>query len=151
MSRGYPGAVRIGELAHLVGVPPKTIRYYEAIGILPPPPRTRSGYRDYGPEAVSRLAFVRAAQSIGLSLGEIREVLAFRDRGEAPCLHVAALIERHARELAERIAALERMRRDLERLARRARALRPAPPREGEVCHLIQGEARRPQRAGAHR
>jgi len=64
---------------------------------------------------------------------------------------VAALIERHARELAERIDALERMRRDLERLARRARALRPPPPREGEICHLIEAGARRVARAGALR
>lgn len=138
MSSGYPGGVRIGELAHRTGVPAKTIRYYEAIGVMPAPPRTPSGYRDYGPEAVSRLAFVRAAQSIGLTLGEIREILAFRDRGEAPCRHVTSLIERHARELAERIQALERMRRDLERLARRARGVPRMAPRQGGFCHLIE-------------
>lgn len=116
---------------------------------MPAPPRTPSGYRDYAPEAASRLAFVRAAQSVGLTLGEIREVLAFRDRGEAPCSYVAALIERHARELAERIAALERMRRDLERLARRASTLR-ASSGKGQICHLI--EVPRPRaRTEAHR
>lgn len=143
--------MRIGELAQRTGVPPKTIRYYEQIGVMPEPPRTPSGYRDYPPQAAARLGFVRAAQSIGLTLGEIREILAFRDRGEAPCSHVASLVERHARELAERIAALEGMRRDLERLARRARRVPPSPV-EGGICHLIENaRVRRGPRAGTRR
>lgn len=101
------------------------------------PPRTASGYRDYSPNAVRRLAFVRAAQSIGLALGEIKEILAFRDRGQAPCAHVTSLIERRAADLSERIAALEAMRRDLERLAKRARRV-PVDMSEGEFCHIIE-------------
>src|SRR5712691_2458065 len=121
--------MRIGELAARTDVPTKTIRYYEDIGVMPLAARDASGYRDYGDDAEGRLGFVRAAQSIGLSLGEIREVLAFRDRGQAPCDHVTKLIEDHARELSARIAALEAMRSDLERLARRAR--RASMPRDG--------------------
>jgi len=83
------------------------------------------------------LGFVRAAQSIGLSLGEIREILAVRDRGQIPCAHVARLIDWHA-ELAERIAALQRMRRDLERLARTARTVSPERLRQATYCHLIE-------------
>lgn len=106
---------------------------------MPPPPRTLSGYRDYGTDAAARLSFIRAAQSVGLALGEIREVLAFRDRGETPCAHVASLIERHATDLSQRIAALELMRRDLERLARMARSLSPAEGRGAAFCHIIEG------------
>lgn len=73
---------------------------------------------------------MKAAQSVGFGLGEIKEILAFRDRGEIPCQHVAA-IEHHARDISERIAALERMRRQLEALAERAR--RSHPPRERSV------------------
>ncbi len=129
--------MRIGELAGQSGVPAKTIRYYEDIGVMPEPPRTSSGYRDYGPDAVRRLAFVRAAQSIGLALGEIKEILVFRDRGQAPCAHVTSLIEHRAADLSQRIAALEAMRRDLERLAKRARRV-PADVHHGEFCHIIE-------------
>lgn len=131
--------MKIGELAARTGISPKTIRYYEDIGLLPAPPRTRSGYRDYGEDAAARLGFVRAAASVGLTLGEIREVLAFRDRGEPPCAHVRQLIERHAADLSERITALTVMRADLQRLARRARARSGAATSDAAFCHIIEG------------
>ncbi len=83
----------IGELAERSGVPAKTIRYYEDLDILPPPRRTVGGYRDYDDAAVDRLRFVRAAQAAGLTLAEIRNVVALRDDGIAPCSHVIALLE----------------------------------------------------------
>jgi MerR family copper efflux transcriptional regulator len=130
--------MRIGELAERSEMTAKTIRYYEGIGLVPAPPRTGGGYREYSEDAAERLSFIRAAQSIGLSLGEIREILAFRDRGEVPCAHVASLIDRRAAELSERIAALERMRRDLERLAKRARRTSPAFAQGAIYCHIIE-------------
>ena len=60
--------MRIGELAKTVGVTPDTIRYYEREGLLPPPDRTPSGYRDYGPEVVDDLQFIKKAQALGLKL-----------------------------------------------------------------------------------
>lgn len=130
--------MRIGELAERSGVEPTTVRYYEQIELMPPPARRESGYRDYGEEAAVRLGFIRAAQSVGLSLGEIREVLAVVDGGETPCRHVADLIEQKAAELVQRIAALEGMRKDLTRLAKRARAA-PEAQREAAFCHIIEG------------
>lgn len=132
--------MQIGQLASRAGVSPKTIRYYEDAGLLAPPPRTASGYRDYDDRAVLRLRFIRAAQSIGLSLGEIREILAFRDRGETPCRHVAALIEGHALDLDERISELQRMRRELERLSQRAKRRRTS---DAEFCHIIEAAVER--------
>lgn len=131
--------VRIGELAERTGVETTTIRYYEGIGLLTEPDRTPARYRDYDETAVARLRFIRAAQSVGLTLGEIREVLGFRDRGEMPCRHVATLIERHAAELTERITALEEMRRDLERLARKTRTAPEAAQAPAAFCHIIEG------------
>lgn len=127
--------MRIGELSHLANVPAKTIRYYEEAGLLPAPPRTPSGYRDYDDSAAVRLRFIRSGQSVGLSLGEIREVLAFRDRGEAPCAHVTTLIEEHARDLEERIAALESMRAELTRLASLAKK---KPAKDTAYCHILE-------------
>ena len=76
--------MRIREVAERSGVNPTTIRYYEDIGLVPEPERTASGYRDYEEAAVTRLSFIRVAQGIGLSLGEIKEVLALREQGETP-------------------------------------------------------------------
>jgi MerR family transcriptional regulator, copper efflux regulator len=70
--------MRIGELAEQAGISTKAIRYYEQVGILTPPARTPSGYRSYDDTALGRLSFVRAAQAVGLTLGEIRQVIAFR-------------------------------------------------------------------------
>ena len=113
--------MRIGELADAVSLPAKTIRYYEDIGLLPKPDRQPNGYRAYDDSACERLRFVKAAQAVGFSLGEIKEIVAFRDRGEEPCAHVLDLVDRRAGEIADRIAVLERMRGDLRRLASRAR------------------------------
>ena len=131
--------MRIGELAEAVSLPTKTIRYYEEIGLLPRPERTPNGYRAYDQSACERLRFVKAAQAVGFSLGEIREIVAFRDRGEEPCAHVLDLVDRRALDIAERIASLERMQADLRRLSSRARTV---PRHDGSYCHLIEQAAR---------
>ncbi|MHB8293359.1 MAG: heavy metal-responsive transcriptional regulator [Acidimicrobiales bacterium] len=129
--------MHIGEVSKRSGVPVKTIRYYDEIGILAAPRRSGSGYRDYEPEAVDRLGFIRASQAFGLSLGEIREIAAYRDRGEVPCAHVLALLRRHGEEIDERIAELRHARSVLDGLATRARELRPEDCSPSSVCHLI--------------
>ncbi len=131
--------MRIGEFSETSGIPTKTIRYYESVGLLPEPARLENGYRDYDASAAKRLEFIRASQSLGLTLGEIRSILDFRDRGEAPCTHVASLIDRRAREISAEIAALERARVELERLARRARRLSPRDCETANFCHIIEG------------
>lgn len=133
--------MQIGELAKRSGLSVKALRYYEDIGVLSAPPRTAGGYRDYDTDALGRLEFVRAAQAVGLTLGEIREVIGFRERGEVPCNHVLDLILHHAAEVDRRIAELQRLRTDLGRLARRARTLDPADCPESAVCHVLLPEA----------
>ena len=128
--------MRIGELAELAGLSTKTIRYYEDIGILAEPGRTSSGYRDYNDDAVGRLRFIKAAQGVGFSLGEIKEVLAFGDRGEAPCLHVTQLMKERIRNLSDHIRSLEQMRSELVGLVEKATTL-PAP-NVGTFCHIIE-------------
>jgi DNA-binding transcriptional MerR regulator len=129
--------VRIGAVAEQAGISTKAIRYYESIGVLPQPNRTASGYRDYSSETRERLRFIRSAQAVGLTLGEIREILAYRDRGETPCAHVHELIRRRASQIDQEIAHLEAMRKELRRLERRARALRPEDCSPHDVCHVI--------------
>ncbi len=131
-------AIRIGELAERAGTSVKTIRYYDRIGVLVPVARTASGYRLYGEDALGRYRFVRAAQAVGLRLGEIREIIALRDRGEIPCSFVVDLVACRAAELDERISELEGLRDELHSLTRRAERLatRHCDPRL--VCHLIE-------------
>lgn len=129
--------MRIGEVAAASNVSVKTIRYYEHVGVLSTATREPNGYRSYEPAALDRLAFIRSAQSIGLTLGEIRETLAFRDEGQPPCAHVLNLIEQHAAELTERIRELRETRRVLESLAARGRKLNPERCRPETICHLI--------------
>lgn len=128
--------MRIGELADAASVPAKTIRYYEAIGLLPAPPRHANGYRSYDASAGDRLRFVKAAQAVGFTLTEIKEILSIRDAGEEPCGHVLDLVDRRARDITEQIAALERMRDELRRLSSRSHA---TPAGTSGYCLLIQG------------
>jgi DNA-binding transcriptional MerR regulator len=134
--------VRISQLAERAGVTAKALRYYERIGLLPEPARSPSGYRNYDWTVLSRLRFIRAAAAVGLSLGEIRQVAALRDRGAVPCDHVYELLQRRAAEVDERIEELQRLRRDLKGLTGRARRLDPADCDPRGVCHLIAPSAR---------
>jgi MerR family copper efflux transcriptional regulator len=129
--------MRIGELAGQAGISTKAIRYYEQIGILTPPARTSSGYRAYDQTALGRLGFVRAAQALGLTLGEIRRIIAFRDDGAAPCAHVTALLQRRAAELDARILELQQLRGELRQLAERAATLDPEQCPPERICHVI--------------
>jgi len=99
---GRGEAMRIGELAGELGLNPRTIRYYEGIGLLPQPDRTGGNYRAYGREDWERLQFIKAAQRLGLTLDEIREVLAFAERGEPPCGFVRERLRREVAAAAAR-------------------------------------------------
>ncbi|WP_327370705.1 heavy metal-responsive transcriptional regulator [Streptomyces sp. NBC_01217] len=129
--------MRIGELAAAGGLTTKTIRFYEQAGLLSAPPRTSGGYRDYPQHAVSRLGFIREAQAAGLTLAEIRSVLALRDSGQAPCAQVGALIHQHLAEIDRRMAELREARAALRELARRAAVTDPDECSEGEICTIL--------------
>lgn len=127
----------IGEIAHRSGIPAKTLRYYEEIGVLDPPARTSSGYRVYEEDVLGRLEFIRAAQAVGLSLGEIRGIVALRDAGQAPCGHVLELLRARSTEIDQTIDGLRRLQRQLTQLVERARGLDPAGCDPQRVCHLL--------------
>ncbi|WP_371588009.1 heavy metal-responsive transcriptional regulator [Streptomyces virginiae] len=129
--------MRIGELATESGLTTKTIRFYEQAGLLPAPPRTPGGYRAYPPHAVARLAFVRDAQAGGLTLAEIRSVLALRDSGQAPCAQVGVLIEEHLAEIERRLDELRQARTVLRELARRAAVTDPDTCSAGDICTIL--------------
>ncbi|MEU3747317.1 MULTISPECIES: heavy metal-responsive transcriptional regulator [Streptomyces] len=129
--------MRIGELAVAGGLTTKTIRFYEQAGLLPAPPRTSGGYRDYPQQMLARLGFIRDAQAAGLTLAEIRSVLTLRDSGQAPCARVSALIDQHLAEIDRRMAELREARTELQELARRAAVTDPDSCSEGEICTIL--------------
>lgn len=112
----------IGELAERTGLGRDAIRYYESVGVLPEAPRTDSGYRVYGPADVERLAFVGQAQTLGLTLEEIREVLEIVDEGREPCVHVRGRLQQRLEETRRRIRDLQGLERRLEAALSRADA-----------------------------
>jgi DNA-binding transcriptional MerR regulator len=132
--------MKIGELARRSGVAATALRYYEKAGLLPKSTRTSSGYRTYDSDVVSRLAFIRAAQAVGLTVAEIRDVIGIRDHGAAPCTHVVQLIERHREEVQSRIRELQKLERDLSRLAEHGASVNPAECDPAGVCKVIPSE-----------
>lgn len=129
--------MRIGDLAAAGQVTAETIRFYEQAGLLPAPRRTAGGYRDHEPEVVSRPAFIRDAQGAGLTLAEIRSILDIRDSGQAPCGHVAGLIDQRLADIEQRMAELRQTRTTLRELARRAAVTDPDACSEGEICTIL--------------
>lgn len=136
----YRRRVQIGEVARRVGIATSAIRFYEEAGLLPEPERTTSGYRSYDPSVIDRLVFIRSGQAVGLTLGELQEVLLIRDRGEAPCRHVTELIDGRIRQVDERIGDLRRLRRDLASLAEVAADLNPAECPPESVCRILNAD-----------
>lgn len=129
--------MRIGALAAATNVSAKTLRFYEAEGLLPAPDRTLGGYRDYDQAAVGRVRFIRQAQAAGLTLAQIGEVLAIRDDGQPPCRHVGELVDQRLTDVERRLAELEHTRRELVALRGRLDELDPADCGETDICVAI--------------
>ncbi len=126
----------IGKVAAQTGLNPKTIRYYEQIGLLPKPERTESRYRLYSSEVVEFLEFIKKAQGLGLQLSEIGEIVAIRQQGNLPCGHVRNLLK-------DRVADLDRKMADLQVLRDRLQVLlrnwaRQASRGEASICPHIE-------------
>ncbi len=131
------GHMRIGELAELVHVSTKTIRYYESIGLLAEPSRSDSGYRQYDEAAGERLGFIRDAQATGLSLAEISSVLELKNTGVGSCAHTTQLLDRHLSELDVQIDRLVEARASLRSLADRGREMNPTTCTDPNRCQVI--------------
>jgi DNA-binding transcriptional MerR regulator len=99
----------IGEVAKRSGASRKAVRLYEARGILPPARRTASGYRVYSGEVIGILEFVEQGRRLGLTLAEIRGIVALRRAGVPPCAHVHRLLEQRAADLTGLLAAVRRI------------------------------------------
>ena len=124
----------IGKVARRVGVRPSAIRYYERQGMLQPAVRRVNGYRTYSDDAVKLLLFVKRAQSLGITLKEIKPLVNLASHGQQPCSHVKRVARRHLNEVSQKIRELELLRQDLRALLKR----KAGRPHENEVCPIIE-------------
>jgi len=103
----------IGELARATGTKAETIRYYERIGLLPPPSRTAANYRSYGTAELARLSFIRRARALGFSIEQVSALIDLADRRDRSCDAVDALAREHLETIEAKIADLTALRREL--------------------------------------
>ncbi|MDQ3735803.1 MAG: heavy metal-responsive transcriptional regulator [Actinomycetota bacterium] len=129
--------MRIGELAEASGSTTKALRFYEEAGLLPPPERTRAGYRDYSPAVISRLDFIRRSQSAGLTLAQIRGILEIRDGGQAPCAHVQQLLSDRLADVDRQIVELQELRATVALLKADATTVEPTRCDAERVCRYL--------------
>ena len=107
--------MKIGDVAKRTGCNIETIRYYERIGVIDPPPR-RGAYRDYGPRDIDCLRFIRRARELGFSLEEVRALLDLTPGQEVHCDEVQSIAEQHLANVRAKRADLERMENALAKL-----------------------------------
>ncbi|WP_088891425.1 heavy metal-responsive transcriptional regulator [Leptolyngbya ohadii] len=107
--------LKIGEVATESGLPIKTIRYYDDIGLLAPTvERSKTGYRLFSVDVLDRLTFIKRAQSLGLHLNEIQQILSVHDQGELPCGQVKHYLEDKVAEITRQIESLQLLRSQLQ-------------------------------------
>jgi DNA-binding transcriptional MerR regulator len=105
--------LRVGELATAPSVTADTVRFYERVGLMPPPQRTPAGYRVYDMTALDRLRFIQGSQRFGLRLRQIRDLLAVRDTGVCPCEPAGQFLQARLEELDAEMTRLGALRTEL--------------------------------------
>lgn len=109
--------MRRGELANLSGCNIETVRFYEKQGLLPAPPRTAGGHRDYDREHLRRLTFIRRSRELGFTLEEVRGLLGLVDGGAWTCAEVKEMTLEHLADVRRKIADLQKLAAILEDMA----------------------------------
>jgi Cu(I)-responsive transcriptional regulator len=115
-SRTMTGTFSIGELGRATGAKVETIRYYERIGLLPPPARTGGNYRAYAQPHLDRLTFIRRGRDLGFSLDDVRELLRLSDDRRRPCGEIDRIARRRLAEVERKLADLTMLRSELRQL-----------------------------------
>ena len=130
--------MQIGKLAEQAGVNVQTVRFYERRKLLPEPPRTHSGYREYGEQELKQLRFIRQAKALGFTLDDIRGIIRSRGRGRCPCTDVITIAQRHLRDVSEQIHTLEKFKKELTRAVRQWKKAGKQNVAADAICTLIE-------------
>lgn len=134
----------IGEVAKAAEIGVETIRFYEREGLIAEPPRRASGYRQYPPEVIRRLRFIRRAKELGFTLREIGELLSLRVAPSTTCADVRAMARAKIEDIDGKVAELHRIKDVLERLARSCRG--KGPTSECPILDILEERERRADR-----
>lgn len=126
--------MKIGALAAATDTAVETIRYYEKAGLLPAPARTESNYRHYDPRHVQRLSFIRHCRSLDMSLDEVRVLLQAMDAPQSDCGVVNTLLDGHIGHVNARIAQLQVLLSELQRLRQRCQQAQAS-----QACGILAG------------
>ncbi|MBH8577813.1 heavy metal-responsive transcriptional regulator [Nostocaceae cyanobacterium CENA369] len=126
----------IGQVTDLSGIPIRTIRYYESLGLLQSSGRTEGGFRQFSSEVLTRLSFIKRAQQLGLSLEEIREILKVYDKGQPPCGDIKEKLEEKLLEIDRKINQLLTLRSEIEELLLGWKNI--GNKQEDTICPIIQ-------------
>jgi DNA-binding transcriptional MerR regulator len=126
----------VGQLARATGVPAKTIRYYEQVGVLPMPQRSGAGYRHYSRHDVHRLLFMRRARALGLSLANLKALTAELDSGECLTMRprLYALVTEQLHTVQQQIAEFQLLERQLAQVLQRLQTTVPTSHANGCQC-----------------
>ena len=111
--------MQIGTIAKKIGLSVDAIRFYERNALLPRPPRTQGGFRQYGENDVETLAFIRRVQGLGFKLSEIRGLVNLRGNRLQPCAPVRRSLEEKLFDVQQKLADLQKLEHEL-RLALRS-------------------------------
>jgi MerR family Zn(II)-responsive transcriptional regulator of zntA len=104
---------QVGEVSRRLGVNPQTLYFYERIGLIPSPQRTKAGYRIFSEEDVERLVFIVRCKSLGLTLDEIKEILALKDGRSLTCQAVHDRLSQKVQDIEDKIRHLQTLRSEL--------------------------------------
>lgn len=126
----------IGSVAKESGVPIKTIRYYEELGLLKTSGRTEGGFRIFSSDVLARLNFIKRSQRLGLSLAEIKDFLDIHDQGELPCEQVKIKLSDKISEIEQQIQQLQILKLELKGLLSGWKTI-PENPEE-TICPIIE-------------
>lgn len=136
--------MQIGKVAKKIGVTADAIRFYERNALLPSPPRSAGGFRQYGQGDVETLGFIRRVQGLGFTLREIRELLELRGTGMQPCAPVCRRLHEKLTQVRQKLDDLHKLERELRAaLGSCKKELRKRPAR----CPLLRKPGRVKQEA----
>jgi DNA-binding transcriptional MerR regulator len=129
--------ILIKDIAEKLDLNPKTIRFYEDIGLIPKPQRNQSNYRIYSEDDIKTLSFVKKARSLGISTQDIKKIINLRKKGTLPCCTVIGILEKEEKDLEQKIQEMILFK---EKISRTVKSFKENIEKgsEGKICGLIE-------------
>jgi MerR family transcriptional regulator, copper efflux regulator len=132
----------IGQVTELSGISIRTIRYYESLDLIQASGRTEGGYRQFSVDVLTRLAFIKRAQHLGLSLEEIRDILQVYDHGKPPCAEIEEKLQGKLLQIDNQVEQLLTLRSEIKGLLSGWQGIESQS--QETICPIIQNNYRHP-------